>query len=69
MTSTDGTSSSVIDTSVSLGVPGVTPAGRDDPKPTVTDSSSSSTLSDVAVNVNVSDVSPLVKVTFAGMPE
>ena len=48
-------------------LPAPTPAGRT-PKVSFTDSPSSSTLSDVARNVNVFSVSPLLNVTLVGTP-
>ena len=50
------------------GVPAVTRAGSV-PKPRATLSPSSSTVSSVAVKVNVLEVWPLLKVTLAGTPE
>ena len=52
----------------SLVVPAVTITGRG-PKPSFTDSPSSSTLSSAAVKVNDCSVSPLWKVTPVGTPE
>ena len=51
------------------GVPALTRDGRFGPKASFTLSPSSSTLSWVAVKVNVFDVSPALKVTSAGTPE
>ena len=68
LTVTAGTSSSVMLTVVSLGVPALTSGGRV-PKPSFTLSSSSSSVSWVALKVNVFAVSPLLKVTLAGTPE
>ena len=69
-TETDGTSSSVMETVVSLVVPSVTPVGRVSvPKVSLTDSPSSSTCQQVAVKVKVFSVSPELKVTLAGTPE
>ena len=42
LTVTEGTSSSVMETTVSSGDPSVTPVGRLEPKPSLTDSPSSS---------------------------
>ena len=67
-TDTLGTSSSVMETTVSLVVPSVTPVGSV-PKVSLTDSPSSSTESDAAVKVKDFSVSPELKVTLAGTPE
>ena len=58
----------MIETTVSLVVPSLTPVGRV-PKVSFTDSPSSSTVSAVAAKVKVFSVSPLLKVTLAGTPE
>ena len=68
LTVTSGSSSSVMEIVVSAVVPALTLAGSV-PNASFTLSSSSSTVSEVAVNVNVLDVSPLAKVTDAGTPE
>ena len=68
LTVTVGSSLSVMLTVDVLVVPAVTRAGSV-PNPRATLSSSSSTVSSVAVKVNVLDVSPLLKVTLAGTPE
>ena len=62
-------SSSVMLTVDWWGAPSLTPSGRGVSKETMTLSSSSSTSSWVALNVNVCSVSSLAKVTFAGTPE
>ena len=49
-------------------VPVLTPAGSVFPKPSVTLSPSSSSLSSVAVTVKVFAVSPLLNVRLAGTP-
>ena len=67
-TSTSGTSSSVMETTVSLVPPSVTPVGRL-PKVSFTDSSSSSMVSAAAENVNSFSMSPALNTTFAGTPE
>ena len=67
-TVTAGSSSSVIETVVSLVVPAVTPVGKE-PKPSLTFSPSSSTVSAVAVKVNDLEVSVAANVTLAGTPE
>ena len=55
---------------VSLVVPSVTPVGRlSVSKVSLTDSPSSSTVSEAAVKVNVLDVSPELNTTLAGTPE
>ena len=69
MTVMAGTSSSVMETVVSLGVPAVTPAGRGVPKLSLTASPSSSAESSVAMKVIVWLVSPEAKVTLEGTPE
>ena len=69
LTVTDGTSSSVMVTVASSGVPALTPSGSVAPKLSLTLSPSSSTVSVSAVNVKDSEVSPLSKVTFCGTPE
>ena len=56
--------SSLMLTVVWLGVPALTPPGRFDPKASSTLSPSSSSMSSVAENVIVCDVSPLLKVTL-----
>ena len=61
-------SSSVIDTTASFVDPSDTPVGSVS-KPNFTDSPSSSKVSCVALKSNVFSVSPLLKVTLAGMPE
>ena len=66
--STSGSSLSVMLTNVSLTVPAETPVGSV-PKVISTSSSSSSTVSSVALRVNVFDVSPASKVTLAGTLE
>ena len=48
--------------------PALTPSGIV-PKVSFTDSPSSSTVSAVAANVKLLEVSPLLKVTLAGTPE
>ena len=68
LTVTDGSSSSVMFTVVVAGEPALTPVGSV-PKLSFTLSPSSSTVSSVAVNVNVFDVSPLANDTLAGTPE
>ena len=50
-------------------VPGLTPPGSGAPKASSTLSPSSSTSSWAAVKVIVCDMSPVLKVTFAGTPE
>ena len=52
---------------VSSVLPALTPSGSV-PKVSFTDSSSSSTVSAVAANVKVLEVSPLLKVTLLGTP-
>ena len=69
MTLTPGTSSSVIDTTLSLGVPALTPVGRFEPNPSLTLSPSSLSLSEAALNVMLFSVSPPLKTTLAGTPE
>ena len=66
LTVTSGSSLSVMLTVDVLVVPAVTRAGSV-PKASLTRSPSSLTVSSVAVKVNVFDVSPLSKVTLAGM--
>ena len=66
LTVTGGSSLSAMLTVDVPGVPAVTRAGSV-PNARATLSPSSSTVSSVAVNVNVFDVSPLSKVTLAGM--
>ena len=68
LTVTAGTSSSVIETTVSLVDPSLTPVGRF-PKPSFTLSLSSSSVSWVALKVIVFAVSPGAKLTFVGTPE
>ena len=68
LTFTPGTSSSVMLTVVSEVVPAVTRSGRV-PKPSLTDSPSSLSVSWIAENVTVFSVSPLAKVTLVGTPE
>ena len=58
----------MIETTVSLVVPSLTPVGRV-PKVSFTDSPSSSMVSAVAVKVKDLEVSPELKVTLAGTPE
>ena len=65
---TAGTSSSVMDTTLSLVVPAVIPVGSV-PKVSFTDSPSSSTLSEAAAKLKVFSVSVLLKVTLVGTPE
>ena len=67
-TVTAGSSLSVMVTVVVEVVPAVTPVGGV-PKPSATVSPSSSTVSSSAVKVNVLEVCPASKVTFAGTPE
>ena len=69
LTSTDGTSSSVMLTIASLVEPLVTPVGRLDPKVSFTLSPSSFSSSEAAEKVKLSSVSPATKVTLAGTPE
>ena len=69
LTSTLGTSSSVIVTTASSVFPALTPVGRVFPKVNFTLSPSSSTLSEAAVKVMSTSVSPALKVTLAGTPE
>ena len=57
-----------MDTVVSAVLPGLTPAGRV-PNVSFTDSSSSLSLSETALNVKDCSVSPLLKVMLAGTPE
>ena len=52
-----------------LGVTAVTALGSGAPKLNLTDSPSSSSSSCVAVTLNVTDLSPLSKVTLLGTPE
>ena len=68
LTVTCGSSSSLMLTVVSLGEPSLTPAGRLDPNPSSTLSPSSSTVSWVAENVIVFDVSPGVEGHRGGHP-
>ena len=68
LTVTVGWSLSVMETTVSLAVPGVTPVGSD-PNVSFTLSSSSSIVSSVALKLKVFSVSPSLKVTSAGTPE
>ena len=68
LTVTDGTSSSVMETTAWLVVPALTPDGNV-PKVSFTLSPSSSTSSAVAAKVMVVSVSPELKVTLAGTPE
>ena len=58
----------MIVTTVASWLPAVTPAGGD-PNESRTDSPSSSSLSWVAANVIVFDVSSAAKLTVAGTPE
>ena len=67
-TVTCGSSSSVMVTVVSVGVPALTSGGRV-PKVSRTLSPSSSTVSCVAVKENAFEVSPALNITFAGTPE
>ena len=67
-TNTCGSSSSVMLTVVSVGVPALTPAGRG-PKVSFTLSPSSLALSWVALKVKVFAVSPDANVTLEGTPE
>ena len=69
LTVTDGTSSSVMDTTASCGLAAVTSVGRGDPKASLTLSPSSSIVSCVALKVMLFSVSPLLKTTLAGTPE
>ena len=69
LTVTDGTSSSVMLTVVSSGVPALTRASGMEPNPSCTLSPSSSSVSCVALKVIVFSVSPLRKVTLDGTPE
>ena len=69
LTVTDGTSSSVMETTVSSGEPSVTPVGRLEPNPSLTDSLSSLSLSEAALKSKVFSVSPLLKTTLAGRLE
>ena len=68
LTVTPATSLSVMETTVSLMVPAVTPVGRA-PKVNFTRSPSSSMVSSVAVKVKVFEVSPDSKVTELGTLE
>ena len=61
-------SSSVMETTASVFVPPVTPGGNV-PNVSCTDSSSSSSVSWVAVKVKLFSVSPVWKVRAAGTPE
>ena len=63
-----GSSSSMMNTVAASVAPSVTPAGNS-PKASPTLSSSSSTVSSVALNVNDFSVSPLANVTLSGTPE
>ena len=69
LTSTLGTSSSVIVTTASSVVPALTPVGRVFPKLSFTLSPSSLSLSEEAVKVMSTSVSSALKVTLAGTPE
>ena len=69
LTATDGTSSSVMVTVVSSGVPALTRASGMEPNPSLTLSPSSSIVSCVAEKVMLFSVSPLWKVTLSGTPE
>ena len=68
LTATAGSSSSVMETTVSLGLPSVTPVGRV-PNPSFTLSPSSSSPSWVAVKGMLFSVSPDANSTLAGTPE
>ena len=54
---------------VAAGVPALTRASGREPNPNCTLSSSSSTVSCVALKVNDLDISPASKVTLDGTPE
>ena len=69
LTVTEGTSSSVIETTASLVEPSATPAGRELPKPSLTLSPSSLSSSAVALKVKDFSVSGLLNTTLAGTPE
>ena len=69
LTVTAGTSSSVMLTVVSSGVPALTRASGMEPNPSRTLSPSSSSVSCVALKSKDLDVSPLWKVTPDGTPE
>ena len=69
LTSTLGTSSSVIVTTASSVFPALTPVGRVFPKASFTDSPSSFSLSEAATKAISASVSPALKVTLAGTPE
>ena len=66
VTVTAGSSSSPMLSVVSVLVPAVTRSGRLDPNPSFTLSSSSSSVSSVAMKAMVFSVSPSLKVTLAG---